>query len=138
MECRFGSLIAVISSLGSCCNRGQLFYSFSLSIHRKFFGFIVGRHIKVRKSITTMELENLKLKCECGGMMKRIATTWRNIPVRGWRCASCGEELIHPGDAQQASEAQRKAEEKQRLESLMQALEEAIGKSQALEPFKDH
>ena len=42
-----------------------------------------------------------------------------------------------PGDADQASEEQRKAEEKQRLESLMQALEEAIGKSQALEPFKD-
>lgn len=42
-----------------------------------------------------------------------------------------------PGDADQVSEEQRKAEEKQRLESLMQALEEAIGKSQALEPFKD-
>lgn len=42
-----------------------------------------------------------------------------------------------PGDANEVSEEQRKAEEKQRLESLMQALEEAIGKSQALEPFKD-
>jgi len=59
-----------------------------------------------------MELENLKLKCECGGMMKRIATTWRNIPVRGWRCASCGEELIHPGDAQQAIEIERGKKEK--------------------------
>jgi chemotaxis protein MotB len=42
-----------------------------------------------------------------------------------------------PGDAQQAAEEQQKAQEKQRLETLMQALEEAIGKSQALEPFKD-
>ena len=42
-----------------------------------------------------------------------------------------------PGDAQQASEEEQKAQEKQRLETLMQALQEAIGKSQALEPFKD-
>jgi Flagellar motor protein len=42
-----------------------------------------------------------------------------------------------PGDAQQVSEQQEKAQEKQRLETLMQALQEAIGKSQALEPFKD-
>ena len=40
-------------------------------------------------------------------------------------------------DAEQVSEQQRKAQEKQRLETLMQALQEAIGKSQALEPFKD-
>ena len=32
---------------------------------------------------------------------------------------------------------ERRAQEKQRLEALMQELEEAIGKSQALEPFKD-
>jgi len=42
-----------------------------------------------------------------------------------------------PGDGNEASEEQQKAQEKQRLEALMQALEEAIGKSQALEPFKD-
>ncbi|MEL1265328.1 flagellar motor protein MotB [Pseudoxanthomonas putridarboris] len=42
-----------------------------------------------------------------------------------------------PADAQALSEQQQKAQEKQRLETLMQALEEAIGKSQALEPFKD-
>ncbi len=41
-----------------------------------------------------------------------------------------------PNDAP-SSEEQQKAQEKQRLETLMQALEEAIGKSQALEPFKD-
>ena len=41
-------------------------------------------------------------------------------------------------DAQKAEvEAQQKAQEQKRLETLMQALEEAIGKSQALEPFKD-
>ncbi len=32
---------------------------------------------------------------------------------------------------------ERRAQEKQRLEALMQELQEAIGKSQALEPFKD-
>ena len=42
-----------------------------------------------------------------------------------------------PGEADQVSEEQQKAQEKQRLETLMQALQEAIGKSQALEPFKD-
>ena len=35
------------------------------------------------------------------------------------------------------TEEERKAQEKQQLESLMQELKEAIGKSQALEPFKD-
>ena len=42
-----------------------------------------------------------------------------------------------PGEANEVSEEQQKAQEKQRLETLMQALQEAIGKSQALEPFKD-
>lgn len=42
-----------------------------------------------------------------------------------------------PGENPQPSEEQQKAQEKQRLETLMQALQEAIGKSQALEPFKD-
>ncbi|MBD9480879.1 flagellar motor protein MotB [Pseudoxanthomonas sp. PXM02] len=42
-----------------------------------------------------------------------------------------------PGQGEEASEEQQKAQEKQRLETLMQALQEAIGKSQALEPFKD-
>lgn len=36
-----------------------------------------------------------------------------------------------------AAQAEEKARDKKRLEALMQALEEAIGKSQALEPFKD-
>jgi len=36
-----------------------------------------------------------------------------------------------------AAEAEEKAQDKKRLEELMQALEEAISKSQALEPFKD-
>lgn len=35
------------------------------------------------------------------------------------------------------TEEERKAQEKRQLESLMQELKEAIGKSQALEPFKD-
>ncbi|MBV2210139.1 MAG: flagellar motor protein MotB [Thermomonas sp.] len=37
----------------------------------------------------------------------------------------------------QKSDAEKKLEDKQRLESLMNELQEAIGKSQALEPFKD-
>ena len=36
-----------------------------------------------------------------------------------------------------AAEAEERAQDKKRLEELMQALEEAISKSQALEPFKD-
>ena len=36
-----------------------------------------------------------------------------------------------------AAEAEQKAQDQRRLEELMQALEEAISKSQALEPFKD-
>lgn len=47
-----------------------------------------------------------------------------------------GEKFTRdPND--QKSEAEKKAEEKKRLEELMSDLNEAISKSQALEPFKD-
>ena len=51
-----------------------------------------------------MDLDNLKLKCECNGQMEKIQTTWKGIDVRGWRCKKCNEELIHPLDAQKALE----------------------------------
>lgn len=54
-----------------------------------------------------MDLERLKLTCECGGKMDRIRTTWRKIEVRGWKCRRCNEELIHPADAQKALEIER-------------------------------
>ncbi len=54
-----------------------------------------------------MNFENLKLRCECNGDMKRITTIWKDIEVRGWRCSKCNEELIHPVDAQKALEIDR-------------------------------
>lgn len=54
-----------------------------------------------------MDIEKLKLKCECGGNMEKMNTLWNHIEVRGWRCKKCGEELIHPLDAQKAIEIER-------------------------------
>lgn len=54
-----------------------------------------------------MELENLQLKCECGGHMVKIKTEWKGIEVRGWKCSTCNEELINPVDAQKALEMER-------------------------------
>ena len=51
-----------------------------------------------------MELDKLKLKCECNGQMEKTQTIWKGIEVRGWRCNKCNEELIHPADAQKALE----------------------------------
>ena len=39
--------------------------------------------------------------------MKKIKSSWKKVPVRGWKCASCGEELVHPDDAQRAIEIER-------------------------------
>ena len=47
-----------------------------------------------------------------------------------------GSEFAQKAAAEQTAE-ERRAQEKQRLEALKQELEEAISKSQALEPFKD-
>lgn len=51
-----------------------------------------------------MKLDDLKLKCECNGLMEKITTTWKGIEVRGWKCIKCNEVLIHPEDAQKALE----------------------------------
>jgi len=52
-------------------------------------------------------IENLKLKCECGGKMEKIRTEWKGIEVRGWKCNKCNEEVTNPSDAQKALEIER-------------------------------
>ena len=49
----------------------------------------------------------LKLVCGCGGETEETLTTWKGISVRAWKCNKCGEELIHPIDAQRALEIAR-------------------------------
>jgi ubiquitin C-terminal hydrolase len=53
------------------------------------------------------DLEKMKLICECGGKTELIETAWKGIRVRAWKCRKCGEELIHPEDAQRALEISR-------------------------------
>ncbi len=71
-----------------------------------------------------MNFENLKLKCECNGNMKKIKTEWKGIEVRGWRCEKCGEELIHPLDAQRALEI-----DKAKIKKELQVKLRKVGKS---------
>ncbi len=71
-----------------------------------------------------MDFENLKLKCECGGKMLPIKTEWKGIPVRGWQCAKCKEEVVNPIDAQKAFEIE-KARKKNRLKMKLRR----VGKS---------
>lgn len=59
-----------------------------------------------------MDFENLKLKCECGGAMEKIKTSWKGIVVRGWRCKLCREEIINPVDSQKALEIEKARKEK--------------------------
>lgn len=49
-------------------------------------------------------LEKVKVKCHCGGDTKRTVIRWKNFPVRAWKCKKCGEEILHPLDAQKALE----------------------------------
>ena len=56
----------------------------------------------------------MKMVCECGGKIEETTTEWRGITVRAWTCPKCGEELIHPMDAQRALEL-AKAREKNEL-----------------------
>ena len=53
------------------------------------------------------DLDKLKLTCECGGLAEKTQLLWKGIAVRGWRCKKCGEELIHPLDAQRVLEISR-------------------------------
>ncbi len=71
-----------------------------------------------------MEFENLKLRCECGGDMKKITTEWKGIEVRGWKCTKCDEEVINPVDAQKALEIERA-----RKKNLLTVKLRRVGKS---------
>lgn len=71
-----------------------------------------------------MNLENLKLKCECNGQMERIKTKWKGLEVRGWRCKKCKEEVINPIDAQKALDI-----EKARKENKLKVKLRRVGKS---------
>jgi len=71
-----------------------------------------------------MNFEDLKLKCECGGSMKKIKTEWKGIPVLAWRCTKCNEEVINPIDAQKALEI-----EKARKENKLKVKLRKVGKS---------
>ena len=55
-------------------------------------------------------MESIRLVCHCGGPMEKVDTVWREFPVRGWRCLECGDEALHPGDAQRAFELARAGE----------------------------
>ncbi len=44
----------------------------------------------------------MKITCSCGGTTEKIKTTWKKIPVRAWKCTKCGEEILHPLDAEKA------------------------------------
>ncbi|MDP2750812.1 MAG: hypothetical protein Q8O89_08330 [Nanoarchaeota archaeon] len=74
-----------------------------------------------------MEFENLKLKCECGGNMDKIKTSWKGIDVRGWKCSKCSEEIINPADAQKALEL-----EKARKKNLFVVKLRTVGKSKVV------
>jgi len=71
-----------------------------------------------------MDFEDLKLKCECGGSMEKIRTEWKGIPVRGWKCNKCKEEVINPEDAQKALEIERA-----RKENKLKVKLRTVGKS---------
>ena len=71
-----------------------------------------------------MEFENLKLKCECGGSMRKITTEWKGMEVRGWKCNQCNEEIINPVDAQKALEMERA-----RKKNLLTVKLRKVGKS---------
>src|SRR3989344_6095796 len=71
-----------------------------------------------------MELDTLVLKCGCGGKMSKTAVEWRGIKVRGWRCAKCKEDLIHPIDAKKALDM-----EKAKKRNLLSVKLRKVGKS---------
>ena len=65
----------------------------------------------MRKKID--QLDNIKIQCPCGGETKKIKTHWKGIPVRGWKCVKCGEEILHPLDAEKAMEIAKAMEKKE-------------------------
>ena len=73
-----------------------------------------------------MEFEDLKMKCECNGSMGKITTQWKGIEVKGWRCSKCGEELIHPRDAQKALEIDKARERKELVVKLIKIIRRLV------------
>jgi hypothetical protein len=71
-----------------------------------------------------MDLENLKMKCECNGNMKNIKTEWKGIEIRAWKCNKCNEEVLNPIDAQKALEI-----DKARKKKALQVKLRKVGKS---------
>lgn len=67
----------------------------------------------VRRKMKQARLGNLKLVCECGENALETQTIWKGIKVRAWKCRKCGEELIHPIDAQRALEIDRARKSKE-------------------------
>ena len=59
------------------------------------------------------QMDKIKVQCPCGGETKNIKTHWKGIPVRGWKCVKCGEEILHPLDAEKAMEIAKAIEKKE-------------------------
>ena len=59
------------------------------------------------------DLDKIKISCPCGGKTKKIDTTWKNIPVRAWKCTKCSEEILHPLDAEKAMTIAKAIENKE-------------------------
>lgn len=44
-----------------------------------------------------------KMKCvRCGGWAKETTLTIDGFRMRAWKCSKCGEEYLHPRDAERA------------------------------------
>ena len=59
------------------------------------------------------QLDNIKIECPCGGKTEKITAHWKGIPVRGWKCVKCGEEILHPLDADRAMTIAKAIENKE-------------------------
>ncbi|MBI2142775.1 hypothetical protein HYU20_00320 [Candidatus Woesearchaeota archaeon] len=53
-------------------------------------------------------------------------TVWKGIKVRAWKCGKCGEELIHPLDAQRALEIERARKNKELTVKLRRVGKSAV------------
>ncbi|MBS3133460.1 hypothetical protein J4470_05070 [Candidatus Woesearchaeota archaeon] len=74
-----------------------------------------------------VQFGKMKLVCECGGKPQETETMWKGIIVREWKCPKCGEELIHPADAQRALEIEKARKKKELVVKLRK-----VGKSSVI------
>src|SRR3989339_500737 len=44
-----------------------------------------------------------EIPCECGGMASRGTVKYKSYEIRGWVCAKCKKEYIHPEDSMKIS-----------------------------------